>query len=157
MSSVNVRCYLFAFGFKSTITKLYFEPCYRLNLFVLCEKNRYCMTKGLVNPDVVEREEKKAVYKYGGEQTDETRPCVSLSRHLILRNVSFAHCSMGTPSSTTLCTYRHLNWGNGDLEGLASSGLWRCAESSVAFEERGEDAKCLLRGHLQLFFCCFFK
>lgn len=49
---------------------------FSMNLFVLRENTRYCMTKGLVNPDVVIKRG-NAVYKYGGERT-ETRPCTSL-------------------------------------------------------------------------------
>lgn len=51
-----------------------------INLFVLREKNRYCMTKGLVNPDVVEKEE--TLFTNMGVNEQKTRPCISLSLSL---------------------------------------------------------------------------
>lgn len=128
-----------------------------INLFVLREKNRYCMTKGLVNPDVVEREEKLFTSMEVNERKHAPASlslclCLAawLSETFHLRIVPSAHLH--------LLHYALTDTWNEEL------GIWKdwlaqgrgVVPRRQSLWERREDAKCLLRGHLQLF-CSFLK
>lgn len=94
-----VCCCLFAFGFKSTITKLYFEPCYQLTFWSYVKRTGTVRLKALLT--LTELKERESCLQ-GRRRTNGEKNTASISSSLSLYSIS-------THSSTTLCTYRHLN------------------------------------------------